>query len=166
MSELVLHKLSQAQKAIVLDMLRAAALALKDQGISQWEYWLDPPESKLKWLEEGIVQGQFYLVQKESEKVGIVRIMEEDLLYWGKQDVSALYIHSLVILPKWKGLGFGSKVIDQIASIASEKNITRLRLDCVSNNQKLCQYYQNLDFQKVGTVQMPLSENTLFEKIL
>ena len=94
------------------------------------------------------------------------RLCKEDLLYWGKQQEPAYYIHSLVTHPKFKGLKIGSYIIKQIEKSALENNISLIRLDCNAANSGLCQYYLDQGFTKVGEKQMKLSLNSLFEKRL
>lgn len=164
MNALVFLQVSQAQKSKVLDILRAAAESLQEKGIPQWQYWMNPPKIKLDWIDDGLASQQFYFISKDESIIGLIRIMEEDLLYWGTQETAAFYIHSLVILPEYSGLSYGNQVILQVEEMARTKEISILRLDCFADNQKLCSYYKNQGFQEVRTIQMPLSKNMLFEK--
>ncbi|MEN8817661.1 MAG: GNAT family N-acetyltransferase [Nonlabens sp.] len=150
----------------VIELLKIAAQDLKDRGINQWDYWLDPPEERLKWVQEGFLNEEFYFVTFNKQVIGMYRLCEEDLLYWGKQKEPAYYIHSFVVIPEYKGLQIGSYVIDQIENQARENNISLLRLDCNATNPGLCQYYIHQGFVKIGEKQMKLSLNNLYEKTL
>ena len=150
----------------ILHLLKTAAQTLKDRGIDQWDYWLDPPKERLEWAREGFINGEFYFITFNNEIIGMYRLCTEDLLYWGKQQEPAYYIHSLVTHPKFKGLKIGSYIIKQIEKSALENNISLIRLDCNAANSGLCQYYLDQGFTKVGEKQMKLSLNSLFEKRL
>ncbi len=150
----------------ILHLLKTAAQNLKDRGIDQWDYWLDPPKERLEWAREGFLNDEFYFITLNNKIIGMYRLCKEDLLYWGKQNESAFYIHSFVIHPQYKGLQIGSYIIKQIEQLALENNIALLRLDCNTTNSGLCQYYINQGFIKVGEKQMKLSLNALFEKRL
>jgi len=60
----------------------------------------------------------------------------------------------------------GKKVLNLVLNQAIEQSIPLLRLDCIASNQRLCSYYENQGFVKVGEKQMPHSLNNLYEKQL
>jgi GNAT superfamily N-acetyltransferase len=152
---------------ICLQFLYNAALRLKQKGLTQWSYWLEPPEEKLAWIKNGIAEQQFYKVlDTNGAMVAMFRLQTEDELYWGKQDEKANYIHSLVVSDEATNKGIGRAIIHSIESQMRTDGINLLRLDCDSANPDLCAYYENLGFKKVGTKQMSLSLNNLYEKIL
>ena len=156
-----------AELSIVLGLLKESAEFLQSKKLDQWSYWLNPPQERIDWITEGIKQHEFYFVKNESDVIiGMFRLLFEDELYWGKQNDKAGYVHSLVIKSEFKGNGFGNKIMKHIESLLIEKSISLFRLDCVANNQGLCNYYKNLGFKKVGEIQMPLSLNNLYEKTL
>ncbi|ALM21631.1 hypothetical protein AAT17_10480 [Nonlabens sp. MIC269] len=151
---------------VVVELLQIAARHLKESGVDQWSYWLQPPEDKLQWVQQGVDAAEFTLVYSNSILVGMYRLMKEDIPYWGKQDIAAFYIHSLVIHPDYTGNRIGVKLMKAIEKKAASHRIGILRLDCLANNEKLCSYYKGMGFKPVGTVHMPHSTNQLFEKHL
>lgn len=166
MNKLDFVRIDSSDLNTVLAILKDAAESLQRKGLDQWLYWLDPPISKKKWLEEGLRNREFYFLKQADDTLGMIRILESDEMYWGKQNDSALYIHSLVVKEEFKGRGLGAKAMLKVEEIAREKKMDFLRLDCVSENQALCNYYIQQGFNVVGKKQMPLSENTLFQKDL
>ncbi|KGL62759.1 N-acetyltransferase GCN5 [Polaribacter sp. Hel1_85] len=136
-------------------------------NINHWQYWKNPPQEKIKWVEEGIQNNEFFFIDNlKGNNIGMVRILNEDLLYWGKQNEKAIYIHSLVIKEEYNGKGIGSKVLEKIASNAKNFNCKFLRLYADSKNRGLCSYYENIGYKKVGMKKLPLSINNLYEKEL
>lgn len=154
-------------KDTVLKLFKKAAEKINKMNIDHWQYWKNPPIEKIKWVEEGIQNNEFFFIDTTNrENLGMVRILNEDLLYWGKQNEKAKYIHSLVVKEKYNGKGLGIKIIQKIELKAKEDNYKYLRLDADSKNLKLCNYYEKIGFKKVGTKELPLSVNNLYEKQL
>ena len=147
-----------------LDLLKIAALRLQSMQIPQWSYWLDPPQERLEWLEEGFRESQFTFIYQKNQLIAMFRLMEEDLKYWGKQQESAYYVHSLVVHPLLKRKKLGAQLIELIYQKAIDHKKSFLRLDCDATNYVLCNYYEMLGFSSVGSIEMSLSKNRLFEK--
>src|SRR5699024_12048677 len=115
----------------------------------------------------GIANHEFFFIHTSNGvHIGMVRIMEADELYWGKQKDKALYIHSLVVTEKYNGKGLGAVIIQEIANKAKEANCSYVRLDAEATNPKLCSYYERLRFEKVGTKKLSLSTYNLYQKEL
>ncbi len=151
----------------VLDLFKTTAEKIDKMNIDHWQYWKNPPIEKVKWIEEGILNKEFYFINNSNlGNLGMIRIMNEDLLYWGRQDEKAKYIHSFVIKERHNGKGFGGEIIKSIENRAKEANCKYLRLDADSTNLKLCGYYENMGFKKVGEKELPLSVYNLYEKEL
>ena len=166
MIEYKFHKMDKEDLSLCSKMLREAAQRLKDKNIDQWAYWLNPPQDKIDWVAQGIYDGEFYKVLQDGQVVAMYRLQESDELYWGVQKEQARYIHSLVVSDKHTGKALGKTIIEKIEKETMENGVDLLRLDCNALNQGLCQYYEKLGFEKVGTVQMPYSLNALYEKKL
>lgn len=162
-------KLRQAAKTEYsrgLNLLKLASIDLQNRVIDQWAYWQNPDDDKINWIKDGFKKNEFYFIEQKENIIGMVRLLNEDLLYWGVQSSKALYIHSLVVDPKYRGMKIGLIVMTKIEQKALKNNINLLRLDCVATNKGLCHYYENQGFVKVRTIQMPHSQNNLYEKII
>lgn len=149
----------------VLKLLKEAAEKINRMQIDHWQYWKNPPQEKVRWIEEGIKNGEFFFVDDHANNnIGMVRILREDLLYWGKQKDKAIYVHSLIVKEAYNGRGIGQRILEEIGQKAIKENCKFLRLDSDSKNPKLCRYYENLGFKKVGVKDLPLSTYNLYEK--
>ena len=149
----------------VLGLFKDAAEKIALKNIDHWQYWKNPPAEKIKWVQEGIQNKEFFFIESdEGDLMGMVRILEMDLLYWGEMNDKSRYIHSLVITDEYNGKGIGSKVIQKIEQDAREDDFDYLRLDCDAKNPKLCAYYENQGFEKVGQKELPISTYNLYEK--
>lgn len=151
----------------VIDMFQAAADKINRMNIDHWQYWNDPPSEKIKWVKEGIANTEYFFIQNEdNEVIGMVRILDEDLMYWGEQVQKAKYIHSLVVKEKFNGKDIGVQILEKVAKQAQKEACKYLRLDADSKNPKLCKYYEKQGFQKVGTKKLPISTYNLYEKAI
>ncbi len=166
----ILMKLNLKQITIddlpfVVEQFKEAAKKIAKLEIDHWQYWVDPPKEKVDWVIEGLEGLEFYYVQKEDgEQIGMLRIMDEDLIYWGPQADKARYVHSLAIKEKFNGKGLGKVVLDMVAKEAGREGCKYLRLDCDSKNSRLCNYYLGLGFEQVGQVKLEISTYNLYQK--
>ncbi len=151
----------------VLDLFKEAAEKINKKNVDHWQYWTNPPKEKIEWVKAGISNNEFYFINnEEGENIGMVRILDEDILYWGEQPEKAKYIHSLVIREKYNGKGLGASIIHKIEEQAKASGSEFLRLDADTKNTGLCGYYEKIGFQKVGIKKTPLSTNNLYQKSL
>lgn len=152
-------------KDVVLSLFKEAAIKIAKMNVDHWQYWKNPPLEKIKWVEEGIENKEFYFIKNtDNETIGMVRILEEDLLYWGKQEDKSLYIHSLVVREQFNKKGLGKIILNKVESLAQQKQYKYLRLDAVSTNIKLCKYYEKQGFNKVGTKELKDTVNNLYQR--
>lgn len=149
----------------VLDLFKMSAEKIAKKNIDHWQYWKNPPVEKINWVKEGISNGEFFFLKNtEEEIIGMVRILDKDLQYWGEMNDKARYVHSLVVADKYNGLGIGSSVLQKIESSSKDSGCSYLRLDCDSKNSRLCEYYTNQGFEKVRQITLPISIYNLYQK--
>ncbi|MEL4306541.1 GNAT family N-acetyltransferase [Joostella sp. CR20] len=149
----------------VLQLFKETAEKIGKMNVDHWQYWKNPPEEKITWVADGIQNGEFFFVTEQSgETIGMVRILTEDLLYWGVQQEKATYVHSLVVKEKYNGKGVGTEILHEIAKNAKSAGSVYLRLDADAKNPKLCSYYEKMGFEKVGVKQLSLSNYNLYQK--
>ena len=149
----------------VINMFQAAAKKISRLQIDHWQYWNDPPSDKIQWVKEGLANREYvYVRNKESDTVGMLRILDQDLMYWGEQDEKAKYVHSLVVKEDYNGQGLGQQILEQVADLARQDHCRYLRLDADSKNPKLCQYYESMGFKRVGSTTQRISTYNLYQK--
>lgn len=154
----------------VLTVFKTTAEKIAKKGIDHWQYWKNPPQEKVAWVKEGIAQGEFFFIKNANGNLlGMVRILNEDTLYWGEKGQShenARYVHSLVVREKYNGNGWGRKILQKIQENTKGKGYRYLRLDCDASNPKLPLYYESLGFKKVGQSRLKLGTYNLYQKEL
>lgn len=149
----------------VIALFKAAADRIHRMGVDHWQYWKNPPVEKLKWVEDGIKNKEYFFVENhQGETIGMLRLLDEDLMYWGKQTSKAKYIHSLIVIENYNGKGIGQQILNHVQTHAQNEGCRHLRLDADSKNPKLCHYYERLGFKKVGVKQLPISIYNLYQK--
>ncbi|AUC16991.1 GNAT family N-acetyltransferase [Tenacibaculum sp. SZ-18] len=164
-SEITFQKIQIEDLNLVLGLFKTAAEKIAKKNVDHWQYWKNPPEEKIKWVKNGIENDEFYFINDlNNYNIGMVRILNEDELYWGKQNIKAKYVHSLVIKEEFNGKGIGKIVLDEVEKNAKANGCLYVRLDAVAKNTKLCEYYESLGFIKVGIKKMPQSINNLYQK--
>ncbi len=160
-----LKKITSIDLNKVLNLFKSAAEKIAKKNIDHWQYWKNPPIEKINWVKEGILNNEFFFIKNAKKEVmGMIRILDKDLNYWGENNDRAKYIHSLVVTEEYEGYGIGSKVLQKIENDARNNNYNYLRLDCDSKNPKLCEYYNKQGFIKVGQKTLPLSTYNLYQK--
>ena len=162
---IVLKQIEDDDMNTVLNLFKEADKKKKKKNIDHWQYWKNPPIEKVKWVEEGILNKEFFFVNgPDGQRIGMVRILEEDLMYWGQNDDKSKYVHSLVVIEEFAGKGMGEMILLKIENEARKNGYKYLRLDSDSKNPKLCNYYEKQGFNKVGTKVLPISTYNLYQK--
>jgi protein-tyrosine phosphatase len=163
---LTFRQATQAEQAEIMYLFKEAAENLQKRGINQWQQWLSPTQYYIDWVAKGINNAEYYFVEKDNTIAGMFRLMYTDDEYWGKNDDSAAYVHSLVTLPHFKGQNIGTEVLQMIENQLIKKSIQYFRLDCKADNTALCDYYHRQGFAPVRLQVMPHYTVQLFEKKL
>lgn len=164
---LLFKTVSKSEQPQVIALFKAAADKIHRMGVDHWQYWKNPPVEKLKWVEDGINKEEYFFVENpQGETIGMLRLLDEDLMYWGEQTSKAKYVHSLVVIEKYNGKGIGAHILNHVEKQAQNEGCRYLRLDADSKNPKLCHYYEGLGFKKVGAKQLSISTYNLYEKEL
>ncbi|GAA4293039.1 GNAT family N-acetyltransferase [Aestuariibaculum suncheonense] len=162
---LTFHQIHRDEFNTVLNLFKEAAEKIAKMHIDHWQYWKNPPAEKIKWVQDGIKNNEYFFIKNTSNTtIGMVRILNEDHLYWGDQKDAALYVHSLMVKTEYNGQGIGKTILKSIEEQAKAKSCNYLRLDADSKNPKLCGYYEHLGFNKVGEKVLPISTYNLYQK--
>jgi len=51
-------------KNIVLNLFKITAEKINRMNIDHWQYWKDPSQEKIKWVEEGIQNNEFFFINE------------------------------------------------------------------------------------------------------
>lgn len=136
----------------IVHLLKGVAAWLKSEEIDQWSYLLSGGEDDE--IERAILNKETYVAEYDKKLLGTFTISsvqsEWDVDIWGERQDSSLYLHRLAVSTDYKGDGLGSEMIRWMEETFADQYIY-LRLDCVSNNPKLNQFYQTCGYKLVGS---------------
>jgi GNAT superfamily N-acetyltransferase len=124
---------------VVVDVLSESARWLRSRGIDQW-----PDPFPADRVDASIARGETYLVRVGGEVAGTVTLRWADPHFWGEQPPVAGYVHALAVRREFAGLG--AKVLEWASQQVRQAGRTLLRLDCLSENRGLRQYYERHGF--------------------
>ena len=153
----------------IIKMLKQVAQWMKDNDINQWRFLLEGGDDEE--IEQAIFNQETYIVLKDSEIMATFTLLSEpsewDMHIWGS-DISSksLYLHRLAILPAYMKRGIGQSILTWIENNANDKEY--LKLDCVTDNIKLNDFYKCNDFDLIGVTdghskyQKSIKKNEIF----
>jgi ribosomal protein S18 acetylase RimI-like enzyme len=150
----------------VLALLKSAALWLRERDIDYWQNWLEPPAHHLAWVDEGLVAGQFRIVDVEGAPAGCLRLQPDDEMFWGRRDDSAGYVHFLTVDRALAGRGLGRLILDAVAGDLEASGASFLRLDCGVGVVGLRRYYESCGFVAVSEATVDGEDHVLYERAL
>lgn len=149
----------------VIEVLNEAAEWLHSKGIDQWRP--GRPESfSRQSIAEKIRLGEVYLAKRNQLVVGTVTLQWSDRFFWVDDETDAGYVHKLAIRPAYTGRGLGNRLLEwaEQATKAAGKNY--LRLDCMFDDPRIRQYYEDAGFNYRGEVKGNGWRAALYEKQL
>ena len=147
--EVVIRKAETKDADSVLGIMRDAAIWLEDCGIDQWRVILTP--TFLKVVQDRVNGGCTYLASFNGQDIGTITIQWEDPYSWGEKGKDGLagYIRGMTVLRKYAGKGIGRDMLNWGMRVIAE-NRPFVRLDCMTENQRLCRYYEEMGFRSEG----------------
>lgn len=142
-------------------ILEQNALWMKDQGIFQWPMdWLDSIRTE---LQQSVDNGLFYVVELQQQIAAVVEVLTEPEHIWQYDNTPALYLHKFAIDRQYAGSGLGKSMLNWARTKALSLGMDCLRLDCVSHNPELRQYYESAGFQLKAVVAADIVDRALYE---
>ncbi|HDR9505544.1 N-acetyltransferase [Burkholderia cepacia] len=103
-----------------------------------------------RWVRNNVSEKEVYVVELDGTPAGTFSFGLDDDKHWGPQEPIAGYVHGLCVRQGFNGLGLGSFMLDWCALKVSGLNRRLVRLDCATENTKLCAYYESLGFIRAG----------------
>ncbi|HRH77919.1 MAG TPA: GNAT family N-acetyltransferase [Cellvibrionaceae bacterium] len=138
---------SEEDWVVASDILLDVIHHLNNTGKSLWTYH----QADTAHLKETYELNELHFFRSEHEIYGMLFIQNNDHLFWPEVPPNESYfIHKLAILPKFKGKGFGYKILNSVVDLACTNGVKYVRLDC-DPRAKLTSYYQNFGFTYVSS---------------
>ncbi len=146
----------------VLEILNDAANWLLSKGIDQWR----PESFSRSSTAEKIRLGEVYLAKQNHQSIGTITLQWSDRFFWVDDDTDAGYVHKLAIKSNYTGKGFGRQLLEWAEQTTKAAGKRYLRLDCMFENPRIRQYYEDAGFTYRGEVRGEGWNAALYEKRL
>ena len=144
-----MRKAKNTDSEVLLSLLEEAReykISLGDDAWGEHPFTQEDVALRLK-------TGCCYVLEVNGVLVGSTMLIWNDEHNWGNlgRDGNAGYVHGLMVNRDFQGQNFGKNIIDWAAKQIKAKGRQFIRLDCRSENLKLCAYYENLGFEKIDS---------------
>lgn len=164
--ELIIRPAGTADLPAVARLLAEAGDWMRSQGITdQW-----PSQFPLSDLAERADRGELHIAYDHANPVGTFAIdYHADPEFWhdDPNGTHAGYLHRLAVARTHAGHGIGAQLVDHAARLVAHTGREWLRLDCAKHNARLHDYYRQLSFTHLGTVDLPHRKSgALFHRAL
>jgi len=149
------------------ELTAACIIAMRQQGIDQWDEVYPSPELLARDIEAGTVS----LLWDEKTPIGTITLDQNlDPLWngmdWSRPDSGASAIHRVMVHPARQGQGLARRLMAHAESRARERGSHSIRLDAFTANPASLRLYEALGYRRTGTATMRKGEFVCFEKIL
>lgn len=155
----------------ILTMTEACDLAMRKQGIVQWNEGYPSREA----FEKDSTRGELYILEKENRICGCITISthmdaEYEPVQWlTPDDTRHVYVHRLAVHPEYQGKGYARKLMDFAEERALKDGCISIRLDTFSKNLRNMRFYEARGYRKLEAIFLPAQSTHPFycyEKIL
>lgn len=140
---------------------------LRSMQSDQWQQPWPSAEGERERLRQSIHKGTSWIVRLSSDAVATFAIdTYSDPHLWTKseQGEKALYIHRFIVHRDYGGIGLGARLMALIEALAAHRGYRWLRVDVWTTNQGLHQYYSDLGFEHVRTIESDYPSGALFQR--
>ncbi|WP_152392561.1 GNAT family N-acetyltransferase [Paenibacillus guangzhouensis] len=131
----------------IFDLWIGSARWLQSKGIDQW----NPSHFKIDQVRDCFEQGyELFLARWRDEVVGTCMICWSDAFIWKELDHDdAGYIHRFAVSRRHVGLAIGRQLLQWAEDYIRSQGKHVVRLDCMTDNPRLNQYYQSCGYEFV-----------------
>jgi ribosomal protein S18 acetylase RimI-like enzyme len=152
---MILKQATKEQAHIAMELLKETAEWLRDQGSTQWSDVLNGEDKH--GIVQAVINGNVYFYYDEKEQlVGMAAAWSKaspwDQYLWKAVEAqeNVCYIHRVIIRPPFRGMAYGKQLLDALKAEFKGK-VTALRLDCLSSNHKLLDFYKKNNFKHISS---------------
>jgi ribosomal protein S18 acetylase RimI-like enzyme len=149
-SEIGLIELSRADSGDlekVLNLWLEAAHWIQSKGIDQWR----PDSFTIESVDKQFAENELFIAMHQDKLIGCFSIQWQDKFFWKEQENNQSgYVHRLAISRSYSGKGLGKLLLDWAGQHIKANGKTYIRLDCMTDNESLNNYYKGLGFQSRG----------------
>jgi ribosomal protein S18 acetylase RimI-like enzyme len=150
-TDLPFRRATAADFDAVFAIMIEAATWLQSRGISQWSFFLTQPGKD--FVRNRISAAETYLVFDPADRpVATFTLHWKDEEIWGARglDGKAGYVHGLAVCRRASGKGLGNVLLTSASNLIAQNSRRLVRLDCMAQNEALCNYYRRAGFTDLG----------------
>ncbi len=97
-----------------------------------------------------------YKITSGNDILCVFSICFNDALIWrAMENGDAIYLHRIVVNPKFKGQKQFEKILQWVLLFAKERRLKRIRMDTWADNRNIIDYYRTYGFQFVENYTTP-----------
>lgn len=155
------RRVLSGELARVQEILRHNAQWMTARGIDQWplDWLLEIAEE----IEAGVQAGRFWCYDLQGQIAALAEVREVPEALWSWDDTAAVYVHKLAVDRRLAPAGLGRQLLDALIARSREAGWGCVRLDCVADNKRLCNFYLRAGFAYKGEVVSQGRAFALFE---
>ncbi len=147
-------KASEKDTEAILALLIDRAKWFQENGSMQWHGLLEGVDSHR--TRDKIEEGKVFIYRDNDQIAGMVMLLpdpsEWDEMLWQDQPIveDAIYLHRIAVNRSYANGGLGKKILKWACGSVHFEGKSRIRLDCVADNQFLNAYYKTAGFTYLG----------------
>jgi GNAT superfamily N-acetyltransferase len=151
--ELVIRPADTTDLPAVARLLAGAGDWMRGQGITdQW-----PSQFPLSDLAARADRGELYIAYDHATPVGTFAVdhhADPEFWYDDPNGDLAGYLHRLAVARTHAGHGVGAQFVERAAQLVADSGRGWLRLDCAKHNTRLHDYYRQVGFTHLRTIDL------------
>lgn len=153
MSDLIMRKATPPDAPALMSLRIEAEQWLAAAGVDQWRDARTRGPALKKWTMDIDAGRTWIAVTTADDVLGTVTLARPDMDFWTSEDQphSAIYVGKLITARAAAGLYLGERILDWAGSVARQRGLPWVRLDCWRDNARLQNYYLRRGFRHVRT---------------
>lgn len=167
-TKLIIRPASSDDEGVIIGLIEGASSWLRGKDTDQWAKPWPDRETRDERIRNGIRLRRTWIVWDGGMPAATVTVdPRPDVGIWPpSEDVSAVYLHRLVVSRAYAGINLGGVLIDWAAQReARAREVTWVRVDVWRTNTGLHAYYERRGFSRSGTCTDPAyPAGALFQK--
>ena len=147
----------------ILEILDEAAAWIIERKLPS--VWKPGGFSRQAFLEQ-ISRGEVQIGLVQEKPAATVTLQWSDPVFWGERPPDSGYVHKLAVRPAYAGQKIGVAMLKWAEASARTAGKRFLRLNCLAEDMKIRDYYEQAGFLYKGDVLGPRAMASLYEKAL
>jgi len=147
MNKFSIKKVNMSTVNIFADIMIEAAEWLIFENMKNWE----PSRFTVEKIIKQNNLDELYLCYVNDEAAGCLKLQSVDKMFWpSDKPGDALYVHRLAVRRKYAGQGISVFMLNWAKEQARIKRCKYIKLDCLSDREKLRGFYEKQGFINVA----------------